>query len=386
MVNFKILLGSLALGFGATSAVASTVPLLVGTYTGGDSKGIYLYHFDDQAGHIDPQPVQVMAAENPSWLALSPDRHWLYAPNENGEGQRDPVGRASAYRLDPASGRMTFINSVSSLGAEPTHASLSKDGRYLFVANYGVSVDPGGTLAVLPVGKDGALAPATQIKTYRASLANTDRQLSPHVHSVVSSPDGRFVFVQDLGGDRVYAYRYDPARPELPLSAIKDQPFTALPAGSGPRHLLFSADGRHAYLTLEMTGQVAVFDHAEGHLTLRQTVTLAPAGFAGKVSAAALHISPDGRFLSVTNRGTDNHLLSYAISAADGTLRLVDRRSVEGQEPREFAFSPDGRFVLIANQRSHGVKVFRRDVPSGVVREEVQTLSIDQASDIKFVK
>jgi 6-phosphogluconolactonase (cycloisomerase 2 family) len=91
-----------------------------------------------------------------------------------------------------------------------------------------------------------------------------------------------------------------------------------------------------------MTGQVAVFDHAEGHLTLRQTVTLAPAGFAGKVSAAALHISPDGRFLSVTNRGTDNHLLSYAISAADGTLRLVDRRSVEGQEPREFAFSPMG--------------------------------------------
>jgi 6-phosphogluconolactonase (cycloisomerase 2 family) len=114
-------------------------------------------------------------------------------------------------------------------------------------------------------------------------------------------------------------------------------------------------------------------------------VALAPDGFAGKLGAAALHLSPDGRFLSVTNRGTANHLISFAISPGDGTLQLADRRSVEGSEPREFAFSPDGRFVLIANQRSHAVKVFRRDPRSGAVKEEVQSLSIDQASDIKFL-
>lgn len=380
---FKVLLGSLGVVLAASSALAT--PLLIGTYTGGESKGIYLYQFDDRTGHIDPRPAQVSPAENPSWLVLSADHRLLYAVDENGEGGRDPVGRASAYRMDPASGRLTFINRTSSLGAEPTHASLSKDGRYLFVANYAVSADPGGTLAVLPVGKGGALGSATQIKTYRASMVNPARQASPHVHSVVSSPDGRFVFVQDLGGDRIYAYRYDPARREMPLSALRDQPFAEMPAGSGPRHLIFSPDGRHAYVTLEMTGQVAVLDHSEGHLTLRQTVTLAPEGFAGKVGAAALHLSPDGRFLSVTNRGADNHLLSYAISPADGSLKLADRRAVEGNEPREFAFSPDGRFVLIANQRSHGVKVFRRDSASGVVGQEVQTLSIDQASDLKFL-
>lgn len=380
---FKVLLGSLGLVLGASSAMAT--PLLIGTYTGGQSKGIYLYNFDDRTGHIDPRPAQVTAAENPSWLVPSADHRLLYAVDENGEGGRDPVGRASAYRMDPASGRLTFINRMSSLGAEPTYASLSKDGRYLFVANYAVLADPGGTLSVLPVGKGGALGPVTQIKTYRASMVNLDRQTSPHIHSVVSSPDGRFVFVQDLGGDRIHAYRYDPARRETPLSALRDQPFTEMPKGSGPRHLIFSPDGRHAYVTLEMAGQVAVLDHAEGRLTLRQTIALAPEGFAGKVSAAALHFSPDGRFLSITDRGSDNHLLSFKVSSEDGSLQLADRRSVEGNEPREFAFSPDGRFVLIANQRSHGIKVFRRDPASGAVKEEIQTLSIDQASDIKFL-
>ena len=384
---FKILASVAAFAFTTTAAFAApTVPLLIGTYTGGQSKGIYVYSFDPQTGHIAPAPVQVVPADNPSWLTFSADRRLAYAVNENGEGQRDPVGRVSAYRLDAKTGRLSLINRASSLGAEPTHASLSKDGRYLFVANYAVSADPGGTLTVLPVGRDGALGAAVQVKTHRASMVNAERQASPHVHSVVSSPDGRTVFAQDLGADRIYAYRYDPARREAPLAAVKEQPFLDLPAGSGPRHLLFAPDGRRAYLTLEMVGQVAVLDYAEGRLTLRQLVPLAPQGFAGKLGAAALHISPDGRFLAVTNRGTDNQLVSFAISPTDGTLQQVDRRAVEGAEPREFAFAPDGRFVVIANQRSQKVVVLRRDPASGVVGEVVQNLRVDQASDVKFIR
>ncbi|HWU01578.1 MAG TPA: lactonase family protein [Novosphingobium sp.] len=368
------------------AASATTVPLLIGTYTGGQSKGIYLYSFNTQSGQISPSPVQVVKAENPSWLVLSSDHRRLYAVNENGQGQRDPVGRVSAWRINPAKGRLTPINRAASLGAEPTHASLSHDGRYLFVANYAVSADPGGTLAVLPVARNGALGPVTQVKTHRASMVNPERQASPHVHSVVSSPDGRYVFAQDLGADRIYAYRYDPAQREAPLSAVTGQPFIELPAGSGPRHLVFAPDGRHAYVTLEMAGQVAVLDYAEGRLTLRQVVALAPPGFQGKVGAAALHVSPDGRFLSVTDRGTDNQLVTFAVSPETGALRLVDRRPVEGQEPREFAFSPDGRFVLVANQRSHAVMVFSRDPASGAVGATVQSLGVDQASDIVFAR
>jgi 6-phosphogluconolactonase (cycloisomerase 2 family) len=167
---------------------------------------------------------------------------------------------------------------------------------------------------------------------------------------------------------------------------VKGQPWIDLPAGSGPRHMVFSPDGRHAYLTLEMTGQVAVLDHADGRLTLRQTLALAPAGFTGKLGAAALHISPDGRFLSLTNRGSDNSIITFAIAPGDGALSLVDRHPTGGMEPREFAFFPDGRFVLVANQRSGAVLVFARDVASGVVGAQVSRLAIDQASDIKFLK
>lgn len=380
------LIATLAMATITTPAQAGSVPLLIGTYTGGESKGIYLYRFDEQSGQIQPTPEQVTPAENPSWLTLSQDRRFLYAVNENGAYQRDPVGRVSAYRLDAASGRLTFLNRVSSLGSEPTHASLSKDGRILFVANYSGPSDPGGTLAVLPVASDGSLQPTVQIKTHRASLVNPERQASPHVHSAVSSPDGRFLFAQDLGADRIYAYRYDAAQPETPLSAVKEQPFVDLPPGSGPRHLVFAPSGKQAYLTLEMTGQIAVLDYAEGRLTLRQTLPLAPAGFQGRMGAGALHISPDGRFLTVTDRGTDNHLVSFAIAPEDGSLRQVDRRSTEGAEPREFAFSRDGRFVLVANQRSHAVVVLRRAPDTGVIGETVQVLPIDKASDIKFIR
>jgi 6-phosphogluconolactonase (cycloisomerase 2 family) len=274
---------------------------------------------------------------------------------------------------------------VLSLGAEPTYSSLSRDGRYLFVANYSGATDPGGTLAVLPLGRKGALQTVTQIKTHRASMVDPARQLAPHVHSVVSSPDGRFVFAQDLGADRIYVYAYDPAQPEAPLAALSDQPWVALTPGSGPRHLVFSADGRHAYVTLEMAGAVAVFDHAGGHLTLRQTLLLAPAGFVGRVGAGALHLSPDGRFLIVADRGTDNSLITFAVDPATGALQPAGRRAVEGEEPREFTLDQSGRFVIVANQHSHAVVLFRRDPANGQIGDRLQTLALDDAADVKLV-
>src|SRR5262249_29270204 len=158
----------------------------------------------------------------------------------------------TSYRIDPGDGRLQEINQVLSLGSEPTHSGVSLDGRYLFVANYSVSADPGGPLTVLPIGKAGALEPATQVKTDRASQVKHERQISPHAHSAVVAPDGRTVFAQDLGAARIYVYRYEPARAEAPLALDEAQPAVDTPPGSGPRHLLFSRDGRHAYLTLEM--------------------------------------------------------------------------------------------------------------------------------------
>ncbi|MEB0205904.1 lactonase family protein [Pseudomonas sp. CCC3.1] len=378
----------LASSVGAMSAQAASeneVELLVGSYTQGKSQGIYRLQFNSETGRITPEPLQVFKAANPSWLTLSKDQQRLFVVNENGKGQADGVGRVSSLAIDPKTNQLTLINQVKSLGEEPTHSSLSADERYLFVANYGVHEDPGGSLAVLPINDQGQLQPVTQMSSHQASRVNPERQMSAHVHSVVSSPDGKFVFANDLGADKIFVYQYDPqANPEHPLVAAKP-PAVELPAGSGPRHLLFSKDGKHAYLTTEMSAQVFVFDYANGQLKQRQAVELAHGQPQEKRAAGALHASADGKFLYVSNRGKANELLVFAIDPVTGELTEVQRRSVEGDHPREFTLSPNGKFLLVANQMSNAIVVIERDAETGKLGKTLQTLPMDAPSDVKFI-
>ncbi|SEK41070.1 6-phosphogluconolactonase, cycloisomerase 2 family [Pseudoxanthomonas sp. GM95] len=367
------------------AASAASVDLLVGSYTEGDAPGLYAYKFDTASGKLDPKPWQQLRLDNPSWLVVSPDQSRVYAVNENGPGARDAVGRASALTLD-AKHVLTLDNQVSTLGDHPTHASLTPDGRYLLVANYSVNADPGGTLAVLPIDARGQLQPVTQLSSYQASHVDKDRQLSAHIHSVNFAPDGKTAYVADLGGDRVYAYRYAPGdNAERPLQPAA-MPFLALPPGSGPRHLVFDADGQHAYLTLEMTGQVATLDvAADGALSLRQVHDLFEAGFKGDNGAGAIHLSADGKFLYAVNRGTDNQIAVFAV-AADSDLSLVQRRATEGRQPREFSIDPSGHFLLVAAQGDNRIVVIARDPRTGKLGKTLQTVEVAAPSDLKFLK
>ena len=387
-MKFKTLPMLMALSVGAMSAQAESrdeVELLVGSYTQGKSQGIYRLQFDSAKGRITPEPLQVFKTANPSWLTLSKDQSRLFVVNENGKGQRDVVGRASSVAIDPKTNQLTLINQVKTLGEEPTHSSLSADERYLFVANYGVHADPGGSLAVLPINAEGQLQPVTQMSSHPASQVNPERQMSAHVHSVVSSPDGKFVYASDLGADKVFVYQYDPAaNADHPLVAA-DPAFVALPAGSGPRHLLFSKDGKHAYLTTEMSAQVFVFDYDKGRLKQRQALELAHGMPAQNRAAGALHASQDGKFLYVSNRGKANEILVFAINPSNGELTEIQRRSVDGDHPREFALSPNGKFLLIANQMSNAIVVLERDPETGMLGKTVQTLEMDAPSDLKFI-
>ncbi|MGN8120857.1 lactonase family protein [Pseudomonas sp. 22082] len=370
---------------GLSSASAESFQFLVGSYTADTSEGIYRMNFNSATGQIDAKPLQVIKSENPSWLTLSKDQRRLFVVNENGPGQKDPVGRVSSYAIDPKTHALSLINQVQSLGNEPTHSSLSGDASHLFVSNYSVMEDPGGTLAVLPVGSDGKLKPVVQMSAHPASRINLERQASNHVHSTVSSPDGRYVFSNDLGADKVFVYLFDPkANPDLPLTPAMTAS-VPLPAGSGPRHLLFSADGKHAWLTMEMSAQVAVFDYHDGVLTQTQLVDLAAGQPTSDKAAAALHASADGKFLYVSNRGTANQLLVFAIDPASGQLKELQRRSVEGDHPREFSLDPSGKFLLIANQKSNQIVVVERDDKTGLLGKTVQKLPMDAPSDIKFL-
>ncbi|KAI2693623.1 lactonase family protein [Pseudomonas sp. TNT3] len=386
MRNFWPLLIAGSVGaMGVQAAPADDFQLLVGSYTAGQSQGIYRLNFDSATGQIDAKPLQVIKTENPSWLTLSKDQQRLFVVNENGPGQADPVGRVSSYSIDPKSYQLSLINQAQSLGNEPTHSSLSADASHLFVSNYSVAEDPGGTLAVVPVSVDGTLKPVVQMSSHPSSRVNPERQMSAHVHSTISSPDGRFVFSNDLGADKVFVYRFDPkANPQLPLTAAAPAS-VQLPPGSGPRHLLFSADGKHAWLTMEMSAQVAVFDYQDGKLEQTQMVDLAAGQPVSDKAAAALHASADGKFLYVSNRGTANQLLLFAIDPATGHLKELQRRSVEGDHPREFSLDPSGRFLLIANQKSNQIVVVERDAKTGLLGKTVQKLPMDAPSDIKFL-
>ena len=370
------------LAFSSTGAVFAMPQVLIGSYThDSDSPGILRLRFDPERGRIEPQPLQTVRSHNPSWLVLDEQRRRLYTTNENGPGHTDPVGRISAFSLD-ADGALQPLGQASTLGDEPTHASLSSDGRYLFASNYGSRANPGGSLSVIPLDGRGQPQPVTQIAAHPPSAVHP-RQQSAHVHSAVLSPDGRTLFVSDLGADRIFVYRYDASQPERPLAPAKPASIE-LPPGSGPRHLVFSPDGSQAYATLELSAQVARFDHVDGSLVQRQLVDLAEAGQNDQHSPGAIHVAPDGRFLYVSDRAKANRILVYAIEA-HGSLREIQQRSSEGREPREFAIDPSGRFMLIANQLSDQLVLLRRDPESGLLGETLQTLPLGRPSDVKFL-
>ncbi|MBK4996908.1 lactonase family protein [Pseudomonas sp. S37] len=357
---------------------AHAATLLVGSYTDGASQGIYRYQFDDKRGHIVPTPLQVVKSVNPSWLVLSADQRLLFAVNET------PGGHASSFTVS-AKGEIKPLNQVASKGDEPTHASISRDQRFLFVANYAVNPDPGGSLVVIPVAKDGKLKQVVQQLRHKASGVNPERQAGAHVHSLVLSPNGQHLYACDLGADKVFIYRYDGASPDQPLSpAIPAS--VDLPPGSGPRHLLFDAKGRHAYLTLEMSGEVVMFDVKDDALLERQRLPLTEQQDAAAKAAGGLHLSADGRFLYVSNRGTANEIVVFSVGKEDGQLTFLQRRSVEGDHPREFALDPSDNFLLVANQKSNQIVVMRRDPRSGKLLETVQTLNQAAPSDLKFIE
>ncbi len=379
---------SFAQASGSASATASadgaTFDLLVGTYTGsGKSQGIYVYRFDADNGSITP--LATAQTVNPSYLVVSRDRQHVYAVNElpGDNGPATQRGGISAFRFDPPSGRIDFVNKVSSDGNDPAYLALSPDGKYLLAANYSVASDPGGSFAVFPLEGD-RVGPSVLTVHHDGSGPIKGRQDNSHVHSTVFSPDGHYLFAQDLGADKIYSYRYTPDG-SRGLFGPTDSRYTLVKPGSGPRHLIFDQAGKHAYVTTEMNASVLVFNYADGKLSLQQTLPMTAPGFKGKIGGGAIHLSPDGRFLYATNRGDVNEILTYAVNPSDGHLKLLGRTSTLGKTPREFAIDPTGRWLIVGNQDSDSVYFFRRNPETGELASDPKRVEIGSPVDFKFV-
>ena len=361
---------------------APVYDLLVGTYTRGTSRGIYVYRFDSSDGRLTP--VSSIQTVNPSYLVVSRDRRYVYAVNElpGDTGPASERGGISAFAFDPSAGQLTFIDRVSSEGNDPCYLAFSPDGRYLLTANYSVAADPGGSFAVFPLQAGGAVGAAVLVVHHEGGGPVKGRQDNTHVHSTVFAPDGRYLFAQDLGADKLYAYRYtdDGSRG---LIGPMPEGYVQMPAGSGPRHLVFDASGHYAYLTSELAGTVTAFQYANGKLRPLQRLRLAAPGFRGKIGAGAIHLSPDGKFLYATNRGDANEIVIFSVDPHDGLLKLVARQSTLGRTPREFAIDPTGRWLIVGNQDSDSAFVFRRDSETGLLANPTR-LSIGAPVDFQF--
>ena len=324
----------------------------VGAYTEpplGRANGISLFRFDSEAGVLAGGQTEYPAA-NPSYLTLDESGQHLYAVNELDDGQ------VTAFDRDAQSGTLTARNRQPSHGSAPCYVSIDSSGRYLLVANYA-----GGTIAALPITPDGQLDSASSVVKHEGASINPDRQEAPHPHMIAPTPDGRFVLVTDLGTDQILLYRLGLDTGRLDLGTAVDAP-----PGAGPRHFSFGARGRCLYVINELASTLMVYsyDGDRGALQPLQTVSTLPSDFEGVSTAAHVAVSPDGRFVYGSNRGSDT-LAIWAVDEERGEITLVGHEPTRGKTPRGFAIDPTGRWLLAANQESDSIVVFRRDSVSG---------------------
>ena len=355
------------------SGFAQKYYLFIGTYTQKDSKGIYVYRFD--AANGDVKPVSTAATDNPSYLALAPGGKFLYAVNET-DGARP--GGVSAFTFDKTTGQLRFLNQQKSGGDDPCYVSVDAHRKWLMVANYS-----GGNLSALPILTDGSLGALTQLIQHSGAGPNKERQEKAHMHSDTFSPDEKYLLAADLGLDKLSIYRFDATATTEPLKAPLDSTVDAEP-GSGPRHISFYPGKPYVYLMTEMGGAVDAFRYSNGHLSPFQHISSHPDGYTGTIGSADIHVAPGGKFLYASNRGDANSLTIYAIDTATGRLSLKGFQPTGGKTPRNFMIDPTGRWLLVANQNSNNILIFRIDPKTGLLKATGKPITIPSPVCLKM--
>lgn len=351
-------------GSSATSAVPGSI--YIGTYTGQKSKGIYSASFDPATGRIGEAKLAAETS-SPSFLALHPNRKWLYAVGESGKGV------VSAFAVEADATRLRLINQQPSGGGGPCHLAVDKG--CVLVANYGT-----GSIAALPIAADGSLEEPSSVIQHEGSSVDPRRQAGPHAHFILPDPQDRHVLACDLGLDKVLVYRLEGTR------LIKnDPPFGTVDPGSGPRHLVFSPSGKWVYVVNEMGCSINTFayDAASGAMTNVNKVSTLPADFKGQSSCAEIQVHPSGKFVYASNRGHDS-IAVFESDQATGSLRLVQHQSTQGKTPRHFTLDPAGKWLLASNQDSDSIVVFAVDSGSGKLSPAGQQVEVGRPVCVVF--
>ncbi len=338
-----------------------------GTYTGRGSEGIYRFEIED--GRKAGAPALAAKIANPTFVELSPCGRFLYAVSEEREGS------ISAFSVEPDGG-LKPMQSLPTLGAHPCHIALSPDMKFIVVANYS-----GGNVMIRGVSPDGTLSADPVMLHHDGRGPNSKRQEKAHPHGATFNPDGEFLYVPDLGIDRVVAYRYSGEYGSF--EKMDGAGFRSRP-GAGPRHLTFGANGRFAYLINELDNTVVSMRSPDGTGKLEEISTLSclPANFAGENTAAEIQVAPDGRNLYVSNRGHDS--IAVFKLFPDGTMSLAGHKTGGIRKPRHFGVSPDGRTCLVSNEDGGDIAAFELDLVSGMLCNQLFSVRIDKPVCAKF--
>ncbi len=346
------------------------VYLITGTYTNWGSEGIYVVKFDTATGSL--RQVSTAKANNPSFVISSPDKKYVYAVLENAGPSG---GEAAAFSFNADKGELTFINKQFTEGNHPCHLAIDKSGKQLFASNYS-----GGNLAAFSIRADGGLDKAAFVSQHEGRGAHPERQQKPHVHSSILSPDKEWLFVADLGSDKIVPYKINKK-----TRALQQMPAVATSPGAGPRHMRFHPSGKFLYVIEELSGHVSTYSYKKGVLTAIQRVSSLPEGDTRFAGSADIHISADGNFLYASNRAEHNNIVIYSIDKKTGLLTTAGFQSVLGKAPRNFTIDPSQKFLLVANQDTNEIVVFKRDKTSGLLEDSGNRLKISRPVCLEWI-
>ncbi len=347
--------------------------LVVGTYTGEKSEGIYVYRFNSNDGTY--KEISHVKTSNPSFVVVSPDEKYVYAVHENGKNGQG--GDISAFSFDKKTGVLTLINQQPTGGAHPCYVDIDKTGKWIFAGNYS-----SGSLSVFPANADGSLGTVSTHIEHKGSGKVKGRQDNPHVHCTLVSPDNKWLYVPDLGIDKVMIYAFDASTGKLtpgPQEFAESQP------GGGPRHITFHPNGKFAYLVEELSGQVVAYQFQGGMLKLLQRISTTPQGQPGFAGSADIHVSPDGKFLYASNRGDFNSIAIYKLDPKSGKLTSVGFQSTLGTAPRNFNLDPTGNYLLVGNQNNDEIVVFKRNKKTGLLTDTGKRIGVGKPVCLKWI-
>jgi len=348
--------------------------VFISAFTKGDAGAIHAYTLDLKTGKLS-LINRTTDVENPFFLAVSPDEKFLYSIHALAFGGKDNE-EVAAYKIEPA-GKLKFLNRQSAMGTASCYLAIDATGKTALVANYST-----GSVASLPTQQDGSLKAAVTFIQHTGSSVDLPRQKQPNAHSIIVSPNNKFVYAADLGIDKILCYQLDAERGKL---TPNKQPFVRLPPGSGPRHLTFHPNGKFLYAVNEIKNTVTLFDHdAEtGFLIEQQTVSTLPDDFEGRSHTADLKITPDGQFLYATNRGHDS-IATYRIGD-DGKLKRIAMTPSLGKGPQNLAISDHGEFLICANMPGNSVVVFHINAKTGELQAVGEPTEIPMPSCIMLL-